>query len=104
MVSRRTFLATAGAAAAGLAMRRAAPDRLGPIGVQLFSLPKLLEQDLDGALAMLSGLGYREVELYGPYPFSVPAEQAQWQALGPQLGFSGSASGLAGSSSMSEPQ
>jgi sugar phosphate isomerase/epimerase len=91
MVSRRTFLATAGAAAAGLAARhRAAPDRLGRVGVQLFSLPKLLEQDLDGALAMVAGLGYQEVELYGPYPFSVPAEQAQWRALAPQLGFSGS--------------
>jgi sugar phosphate isomerase/epimerase len=103
MLSRRRFLAASTAAtAAGLVAARAtaatapghAPrattDRLGPIGVQLFSLPKLLEQDLDGALAMLAGLGYREVELFGPYPFCVPEALESWKALEPQLGFSGS--------------
>jgi len=97
MVSRRTFLAAAGATAAGLvtgtrasAAPVVAPERLGPIGVQLFSLPKLLEKDLDGSLAMLSGLGFQEVELFGPYPFSVPAAQAQWRGMASMLGFSGS--------------
>ena len=105
MVNRRDFLATAAAAAAGLAAgcRRgatpnggaaaasAAPaDRLGPLGVGLFTLPKSLEQDFDGTLAMIAGLGYREVELFGPYPFSVPAAQEGWKAAGQMLGFSGS--------------
>ena len=105
MVNRRDFLAAAAAAAAGLAAgcRRcatpnggaaaasAAPaDRLGPLGVGLFTLPKSLEQDFDGTLAMIAGLGYREVELFGPYPFSVPAAQEGWKAAGQMLGFSGS--------------
>lgn len=99
MVDRRTFLAIAGGSAAGLlagcranraAQTAAGTARLDRIGVQLFSLPKLVDQNVDAALAMLAGLGYREVELFGPYPFSVPAVQAQWRALTPRLGFSGS--------------
>ena len=105
MMNRRSFLTTAGAAAAGLAAGcrstassgaaaqgtgAAAAGRLDRIGVQLFSLPKLLERDFDGALAMVAGLGYREVELFGPYPFSVPAAQEGWKAVTPMLGFSGS--------------
>ena len=39
---------------------------------------------------MLAGLGYREIEFFGPYPFSTPAAQAGWKAAGPALGFSGS--------------
>jgi len=96
MLSRREFLAAAGAAAAGLVAARDAgaalygADRLGPIGVQLFSLPKLLEQDFEGAVKMLADLGYKEVELFGPYPFSVPAAHARWKAVTPSLGFTGS--------------
>jgi sugar phosphate isomerase/epimerase len=95
MVSRRDFLMAA-AGAAGVAATGAAAagapsaDRLDRIGVQLFSLPKLLEQDFPGTIRMLAGLGYREVELFGPYPFSVPAAQDAWKALTPMLGFSGS--------------
>ena len=104
MVSRRTFLAIASGSAAGLVLgcRTGAtpatpepgpstgPARLDRIGVQLFSLPKLLERDVDAALALLAGLGYQEVELFGPFPFSMPAVQEQWRALAPMLGFSGS--------------
>src|ERR1043166_10173222 len=100
MVDRRTFLAIAGGSAAGLVVgcragsnrtaRALATPRLDRIGVQLFSLPKLVEQDVDAALAMLAGLGYQEVELFGPFSFSVPAVQEQWRALAPRLGFSGS--------------
>ena len=98
MLSRRSFLTIGGAAVAGLAAgcRSTAPGtgasrtRLDRIGAQLFSLPKLLERDFDGALAMLAGLGYREVELYGPFPFSAPAAQDAWNAVTPMLGFSGS--------------
>ncbi|HKG90574.1 MAG TPA: sugar phosphate isomerase/epimerase, partial [Gemmatimonadaceae bacterium] len=99
-MNRRAFLATAGAAATGVvaACRSGAPGagatsgagRLDRIGVQLFSLPKLLEQDFDGTLAMLARLGYQEVELFGPYPFSVPAAHERWREVTPMLGFSGS--------------
>jgi sugar phosphate isomerase/epimerase len=98
MLNRRSFLATAGAAAAGLAAgcrtgaasSVATADHLDRLGVGLFTLPKSLEQDLDGTLAMLAGLGYKEVELFGPYPFSVPAAQDGWKAASRMLGFSGS--------------
>jgi len=101
MVSRRNFLAVAGAAAAGLAAgyRTATaatsastekPDQLGRLGVGLFTLPKSLEKDFDGTLAMIAGLGYKEVELFGPYPFSVPATQEGWKQASKTLGFSGS--------------
>jgi sugar phosphate isomerase/epimerase len=64
--------------------------RLGAVGVGLFTLPKSLERDFDGTLAMLAGLGYQEVELFGPYPFSVPAAQEGWKAASQTLGFTGS--------------
>lgn len=116
-MDRRRFLAASGAAVASLAAACAgagdgardggvrgesatrsaeggdsgvARNRLGAIGVQLFSIPKLLEQDLDGGLAMLSELGYREVELFGPYGFSTPEAIRSWKAMGERLGFTAS--------------
>jgi len=59
-------------------------------GIQFFSLPKLLDKDFPGALSMLSKMGYKEVELYGPYPFSTEAAQKRWDAVTPSLGFKGS--------------
>lgn len=109
MLTRREFLAAgavagAGAVAAGLAAPRPAraavpnalPDRLGRLdrldrlGVGLFTLPKSLDRDFDGTLAMLAGLGYKEVELFGPYSFSAPAVQAAWQQTAKAIGVSGS--------------
>ena len=66
------------------------PKGLEKIGIQLFSLPKLLEKDFRGALELLAEMGYREVELFGPYPFSAPAAVERWAAITPALGFSGS--------------
>jgi sugar phosphate isomerase/epimerase len=60
------------------------------IGIQFFSLPKLLEKDFAGALALLSKMGYKEVELYGPYPFSPDSEKKTWESITPSLGFKGS--------------
>ena len=64
--------------------------QLNKIGIQLFSLPKLLEQDFEQAIQLLSQMGYTEVELFGPYPFSTEAAQKMWSAITPMLGFSGS--------------
>lgn len=50
----------------------------------------MLEKDLPGTLAMLSKMGYKEVELYGPFPFSTEPAKKRWDAVTPQLGFSGS--------------
>lgn len=63
---------------------------LPTIGIQLFSLPKLLEQDPRKAFQLLADMGYREIELYGPYSFSVQRAKDSWNAVAPRLGFSGS--------------
>jgi sugar phosphate isomerase/epimerase len=61
-----------------------------PIGVQLFSLPKRLNDDLPETIDMLAQMGYTEVELFGPYLFSTDLARAEWEAITPYLGFSGS--------------
>ena len=62
---------------------------LSSIGIQLFSLPKLLENDLEGSLALLHQMGYKEIEIYGPYPFSSTAAWDRWNQVVPSIGFSG---------------
>lgn len=92
-MDRRTLLSGASAvaalAAAGPAAAAAA-RQARRFGIQLFSLPKMLEQDYAKAIAFLAGLGYREVETYGPYTFSDPVQIENWKRLEPSLGFSGS--------------
>lgn len=78
-LDRREFLALGGAAAAvtvgaaslgPLTATSSAATRLIPrdrIGIQLFSLRKLLEKDVDGTLAFLAETGYRQVETAGLY-------------------------------------
>jgi len=63
---------------------------MNTIGIQLFSLPKLLEKDFEGGIAMLSKMGYSELELYGPFEFSAESNKVGWKALEPMLGFSAS--------------
>ncbi|MBS1521193.1 MAG: sugar phosphate isomerase/epimerase [Bacteroidetes bacterium] len=66
------------------------PRLIERIGIQFFSLPKMLEHDFPGTLKMLSKMGYKEVELYGPYTFSTDAAKKSWDAVTPSLGFKGS--------------
>lgn len=93
-MDRRQFVlsSTAALAAGQLSSRLAssASDDLSPVGVQLFSLPKLLERDFRQGIAILAGMGFKEVEFYGPFDFSAPEAIAGWKAITPQLGFSGS--------------
>ena len=97
MPNRREFLVSASASTAaflaacsGAVSTAPAPVRLDALGVGLFTVPKSLAQDLEGTLAMIAGLGYREVEFFGPYSFSTQAAQDGWKAASQQLGFSGS--------------
>ena len=94
MLSRRNFLRNGAAlAATGLLFSEKLFARdyfLQPVGIQFFSLPKMLDEDFAGSIAMLSGMGYKEAELYGPYPFSTKAAQERWAAVTPSLGFKGS--------------
>ncbi len=66
------------------------PAMLNKIGIQLFSLPKVLEKDFRAGINMLSKMGYREIEMYGPFPFSAQSAIDRWAAVTPSLGFSGS--------------
>jgi sugar phosphate isomerase/epimerase len=94
MIKRRDFLkSTALLSIASLtapyklfAMQKA----IEKIGIQLFSLPKMLDEDLEGTLAMLSSIGYQELELFGPYSFSAESAKKGWESAASTLGFSGS--------------
>ncbi|HVZ78141.1 MAG TPA: sugar phosphate isomerase/epimerase [Gemmatimonadaceae bacterium] len=77
-MNRRHFLkaAAAGAAAGTLVPRwlgAAAPSRatrLGPIGIQLHTVRREMARDVEQALAMIAGIGYREVEFAGLFNHS----------------------------------
>ncbi|MBD0367633.1 MAG: TIM barrel protein, partial [Flavisolibacter sp.] len=98
MLNRRTFLQLSSAIAAGTLLTRcgerttmnATTPPLNRIGLQLFSIPKLLEQDFAGTLKMIAQIGYKELEFYGPYPFSAAEDVERWKSVTPSLGFSGS--------------
>src|ERR1700729_495616 len=89
-MNRRQFLSYSAAALAAGAMTPASADATQRFGLQLFSIPKMLEKDFRGGIAFVAGLGYSEVEFYGPYAFSAPESIARWKSITPQLGFSGS--------------
>ena len=68
--SRRSFLKTSGAVAAGAcvgAQRMAAKPVGLPIGLQLYSVRNQLPKDFEGTLRQLGAMGYREVEAAGYY-------------------------------------
>jgi sugar phosphate isomerase/epimerase len=63
---------------------------LNKLGVNLFSIPKLAETDFAGTMKMLSQIGYKGIEFYGPYSFSAEDDKTRWAAVAPALGFSAS--------------
>lgn len=93
-MKRRNFLAAAGTAALmGCAMPGRQPFAAATrrkFGIQLWSVAKMLSDDFEGTIAMLAGLGYRELELYGPYTFSDPRQIEGWKKTAQMVGFSGS--------------
>jgi sugar phosphate isomerase/epimerase len=90
-MNRREFMIFSSAILATGAVKPAvAGADIKQLGVQFFSIPKLLEADFRQAISFLAGLGYSEVEFYGPYPFSAPESIAHWASITPKLGFSGS--------------
>src|SRR5690242_12601766 len=94
MLNRRSFLATAGAAAAGLAVgcrsaaatagqaTSAAPVRLDRIGVQLYSVRDQMEKDLTATLERVARIGYKEVEFAGYFGRSPQDVRALLDRLG----------------------
>ena len=93
-MQRRQFIGNSVKASASALLFSSGIFKAGPllekVGIQFFSLPKMLDTDMPGALSMLSKIGYKEVELYGPYPFSSPSAIESWNAVTPSLGFKGS--------------
>lgn len=98
-MKRNDFIKTTALAAGGLSLpgsllaradRHTPAKKLKTLGIQLFSIPLLMENDLEGALGMLQEMGYTELELYGPYAFSDRKNKERWASLTPLLGFSGS--------------
>jgi sugar phosphate isomerase/epimerase len=68
--SRRTFLKTASASAAGAWLCGLAPQLMAnplglPLGLQLYSVRDLLPKDYQGTLRQLNEIGYQEVEAAG---------------------------------------
>lgn len=64
-VSRRTFLALAGALP--FAVRAAAAQRKVPVGIELYSVRDALAKDLTGTVSAVAKMGYEVVEFYSPY-------------------------------------
>lgn len=60
-------------------------------GVALFTLAGMAARDLEATLRLVAAAGYREVEFFGPYPFSAPESIAGWQAVAARLGIAGHA-------------
>ena len=89
-IQRRTFLKRSAAAVSGLAALSlagcSAPAAGRNWGIQLFTIPKSCSDDFSGTLKKLSALGYRELELFGPYPFSDPSSKESWKGLAEQMG------------------
>jgi len=77
MISRRSFLATAGALAGIAACRRAAlglpvsaasrtaARRLERVGIELYTVRGEMQRDMPGTIAAIAAMGYREVEFAG---------------------------------------
>ena len=94
-MERRKFIINSGIAASSLMLFSGcksllSQDALNSIGVQLFSFPKLLEKDFNAGIKMVSEMGYKEIEMFGPFNFSVEAAKKRWKSITPMLGFNGS--------------
>lgn len=93
MLSRRSFLAIAGASAAGIAAgchrgavvtSMASPIKPSPehIGVQLYSVRDRMEKDFTGTLERVAQIGFREVEFAGYFNHSPQDVRALLDRLG----------------------
>ena len=102
MTTRRTFLgAVAGGAAAATAMRgfaRAADGGKPPLGLQLYSLRKMLAKDVPGTLKQVKAWGFDEVETFGRFGAEIasPLREAGLAVRAMHIGFDRLARDMAG--------
>ncbi|WP_212611453.1 sugar phosphate isomerase/epimerase family protein [Sphingomonas gellani] len=66
-VDRRTLIGGAAAFALAPTGLLAAPRRRPRLGIQLYTLMQLLDRDLEGTIAQVAAMGYREVETLGSF-------------------------------------
>ena len=89
-IPRRKFLQLTGVSLAALMTNELfAMDfkkQINALGLQLFTIPQMVAKDLKGTLETLSTIGYREVEFFGPYPFSLAEIIEGWKPIASQLG------------------
>jgi sugar phosphate isomerase/epimerase len=64
---RRTFIQQTAQALIASGIRVKSTTKLGPIGIQAYTVRSLMQRDVAGTLAALAAIGYREVELAGFY-------------------------------------
>ena len=95
MINRREFIKTSAVAASGmvastslLGQMRKSPEKIQRVGLQVWSIAKFLQQNFTDSIAMLSRAGYKEIELFGPYPFSTQKDKDAWAGITQMLGFS----------------
>src|SRR5256885_3656979 len=73
MMERRDFVRTLGAAALGQVLQPRTPSpypraplrKLDRIGLQLYTVRHAMEKDVEGTIARVAAIGYREVEFAG---------------------------------------
>jgi sugar phosphate isomerase/epimerase len=80
-LNRRTFLKTAGTAAAvsllpGQSLWAASQHKVSPIGVQLYTVRDLTKNDFEGTIARVAQIGYKEVEFAGYFGHSADQVKA----------------------------
>jgi len=90
MIPRRKFLQISGVSIATLMTNEllgaSTTGQIKAVGLQLFTIPQMAADDLSGTLKILAEIGYREVEFFGPYPFSLPGIIEGWKPIAAQLG------------------
>jgi sugar phosphate isomerase/epimerase len=66
------------------------PALLDRLGIGLFTIPTLLERDFAGTMKRLASIGYKEIETFGPYPWSAQSAHDRWKVVSQSLAFTGS--------------
>ncbi len=88
-MKRRAFIQSGITAASALSISAVGlsgfKSRKPTYGVQLFTIPGMVDKDLKGTLKLLAEIGYKEVEFFGPYPFSDPETIEGWKQLASML-------------------
>lgn len=83
-ISRRRFLAVAGALP--FALRSAAAAGKVPVGLELYSVRNFLMKDLEGTVTAVAKMGYEVVEFYSPYYSWTPEKAKEVRKLLDDLG------------------